>query len=77
MQSIYELFLNFADEELGIVQTGLRFHHQLMQLNLCATVQELLEQPAFRTEHHNHMIMVLPLHQHHLQMLVTRARYFI
>lgn len=60
----------FADRELDIVQTGLRFHHQLMLLNLCATAQELPDQPAFKTDH---MIMVFPLH--HLQLLVTRARY--
>lgn len=41
-----------------------------MLLKLCATAQELPDQPAFKTDH---MIVMYPLH--HLQLLVMRARY--
>lgn len=78
--SLFLFVSKFAEEELETVQTGLRFHHQLMLLSPCATtVQELLDQPAFRPEHHNHMIMVLPPPPplHHFQTLAMMASFVL
>lgn len=76
-KSLFLLFQNLAEEELETVQTGLRFHHQRMLLSPCATVQELLDQPAFRPEHRKRMIVVWlpPLHQS--QMLVMMASFVL